>query len=456
MSLFAKPPYYQLFSSLDNPKSTHIDEVSVMNAFNVFDRKGELCRNYNCCDTHLPDLHALLKHFEDVHILVDPAAQAQITIPFNLQPVNALQPPFEPDDMELELDLDNSTQPPPQPVSSHSLPSSSNSPQTPNNPVLAHFAHTYPQFQHHSPYPSAHTSPYTSQPPSPGSTPQVHFSNATPTPVMFHSKDVFNAYACFSADYSSHMPGTQLNASNGEELHVNTQSDFAASPTCAYIPQLPPTIPQQQSPGQHCIPPALLFASASSQSPPPPPTNKLKLKVHGSSQAVPASTPATPLTTNSLTPFDASTTPSTVPNTPLTSTPSHMLSYTHLPPPLLLLFKPFHCPKPNCNKSYKHANGLKYHMIHGSCNSAPLKDLKHDKDLPKCKHHECKVHSLVCSYSVGNCQCQYKNMYLRNNRKGCCFSSGSVVDNVSSMRSQSSALHCKHCCELMHWHIIAQ
>ena len=40
----------------------------------------------------------------------------------------------------------------------------------------------------------------------------------------------------------------------------------------------------------------------------------------------------------------------------------------------LLLSKPFRCPKPNCNKSYRYANGLKYHMTHGSCNSAPPKD----------------------------------------------------------------------------------
>src|SRR6202030_3394347 len=42
----------------------------------------------------------------------------------------------------------------------------------------------------------------------------------------------------------------------------------------------------------------------------------------------------------------------------------------------LLLTKPFRCPKPNCNKSYKQVNGLKYHMTHGSCNFAPPKDLE--------------------------------------------------------------------------------
>ncbi|KAI0311684.1 hypothetical protein OF83DRAFT_729484, partial [Amylostereum chailletii] len=46
------------------------------------------------------------------------------------------------------------------------------------------------------------------------------------------------------------------------------------------------------------------------------------------------------------------------------------------PASALLLSKPFRCPKPNCSKSYKQANGLKYHMTHGSCNFAPPKDLE--------------------------------------------------------------------------------
>jgi transcription factor SFP1 len=45
------------------------------------------------------------------------------------------------------------------------------------------------------------------------------------------------------------------------------------------------------------------------------------------------------------------------------------------PASTLLLSKPFKCPKPNCNKSYKQANGLKYHITHGSCSFAPAKEV---------------------------------------------------------------------------------
>ena len=54
----------------------------------------------------------------------------------------------------------------------------------------------------------------------------------------------------------------------------------------------------------------------------------------------------------------------------------------------LLLSKPFKCPKANCNKSYKQANGLKYHMTHGSCNFAPPKDLEHLQELLATKRSE--------------------------------------------------------------------
>ncbi|KAH0580490.1 hypothetical protein H2248_001988 [Termitomyces sp. 'cryptogamus'] len=280
---------------------------------NKFDGvEGELCRNYSCCGIKLPDLHALLEHFEDVHVLADPAAAAHIAVPFHPQP-------FDPDDMELELDLDNN-----------------------------------------APSPSPSTSP-----PSPG--PAVRFPNPAPAPLML-PEDVFNTYARFAADYSSHMPGTQLNASTPDD------------PQPAHVPP----------PGQQCIPPALLFASASAS---PPPASKLKLKVRPAQPPASASTPATPASTTARTPFSTN----TVPNSPSPATPSH----TPHPTPSLLLSKPFRCPKPNCNKSYKQANGLKYHMTHGSCNFAPPKDLEHVKDLLERKRREREASGLARSASLG-------------------------------------------------------
>ncbi|KAF7328972.1 hypothetical protein MVEN_02527200 [Mycena venus] len=89
--------------SIESPQDS-----SIVNAWNVFDRQGELCRNYICCGTHLADLHALLEHFEEVHIIV------KDLIPFNPQlnppdPEPQYSTPFDPGDMDLGLDYDNAS-----------------------------------------------------------------------------------------------------------------------------------------------------------------------------------------------------------------------------------------------------------------------------------------------------------------------------------------------------------
>ena len=98
----------------------------------------------------------------------------------------------------------------------------------------------------------------------------------------------------------------------------------------------------------------------------------------------------------------------------------------------LLLSKPFRCPKPNCNKSYRHTNGLKYHMTRGSCNSAPSKDSEALQTLlverglvvnggdrlggqiteGELRELECEAERRWRPFAcgVGDCQRRYKNM----------------------------------------------
>ncbi|RXW20832.1 hypothetical protein EST38_g5013 [Candolleomyces aberdarensis] len=158
-------PTHRLLLSSFESGSMDGDRESIQNALNIFDREGELCRNYHCCNHQLDDLHALLEHFEEVHIMVldrDPQnPQAMIGVPFHprvveitpqqqrqqqerkrqqhifsqqkQQLLSSRTTPFDTDDMELELDLDTSVPqplppaPPPsaaQSASSHSSPSS--------------------------------------------------------------------------------------------------------------------------------------------------------------------------------------------------------------------------------------------------------------------------------------------------------------------------------------------
>lgn len=177
-------------------------------------------------------------------------------------------------------------------------------------------------------------------------------------------------YARFASDYSSTMPGAQFNAASCDEasaLNLTTQQERQL--------QL-----QRQEQNAGCVPPALLFASTASTCGSRVSSSTQQRSSKSSSghsnlaksYSVPQVSP--PGVTSSGSGAASPTGPSA-------------LSVTRPPAPLLLS-KPFKCPKPNCNKSYKQANGLKYHLTHGSCNFAPPKDLEHVKDLLERKRKE--------------------------------------------------------------------
>ncbi|KAI0694043.1 hypothetical protein BC835DRAFT_1034094 [Cytidiella melzeri] len=398
--------------------SIESDRGSLLNVMNVFDRQDELCRDYQCCGVKLTDMHALVDHFEECHVVVvDPyapqssqdslrnlpsaatATQAHLPSFFSeLQgPVvhTYHQGSFDPDDME--LDMENTSAP------------SSGSSSPPDTPIST------PQ----SGYPSAHLQsslnlPSTSsglsrQPvsafdtttviPSRAGTsalavgfPSTRGSTSAMTP---RAEEAFNAYSGYS-DYSSMMPGTVNGAS------MQTGDDSLHSPY-----------------GGHGVPPALLLNSSAATSPSDTPnSSRVASPVSGPPNGFPIQ-PASAGTSQQ-------TSTSGVSSSQQTARASTTLSR---PASSLLLSKPFKCPKPNCNKSYKQANGLKYHMTHGSCNFAPPKDLEHlqallasrqsqksddgeplsESELREVeKEAERRLRPYACG--VGECQRRYKNM----------------------------------------------
>jgi transcription factor SFP1 len=358
------------------------------------------CRNYTCCGLHLNDLHALLEHFEAVHIMIvdGDIDNPQMQIPFNPIINTAVSPPpsdhqaaFDPDDMELELELDNSTSSlAPPPTVSHSSPSSG-APTPPDTPISTPLS-AWP-----SPHAfrSQHITPASSQPPSPRSKTAAPTRTSSPVPastlrpnlsinlagasvfsrghassphVLANPEDAFNSYARFSQDYSSGLPGAQFNPAPADEASMVTNPPHNAR--------------WQQSGGQQpgCVPPALLFSSSVTATPASTPGGSRVPSPSGYTQTIAQPQPHPALSSASM------------PTTPISSTstsrPSAFSRTMSAANPSLLLSKPFKCPKPNCNKSYKQANGLKYHMTHGSCNFAPPKDLEHVKDLLERKKRE--------------------------------------------------------------------
>ncbi|KAG9225504.1 hypothetical protein CCMSSC00406_0003007 [Pleurotus cornucopiae] len=140
-----------------------------------------------------------------------------------------------------------------------------------------------------------------------------------------------------------------------------------------------------------CVPPALLFSSAGTANPTPVGSRsaspigvkgKGKGKKTGSpsgrSNAVDGADVASSSKTASQSGAVGANGGAVIRPAPLANSAASALQSQSVTRPAasMLLSKPFRCPKPNCNKSYKQANGLKYHMTHGSCNFAPPKDIE--------------------------------------------------------------------------------
>ena len=300
---------------------------------------------------------------------------------------------FDPDDME--LDMENTSAP------------SSGSSSPPDTPISTPLS-SYPAAGLHGQ--SMSSSPVGSRPISAFDTTTVIPSRpgASSLSVGFpparssgpagttRAEDAFNAYAGYS-DYSSLMPGTTLASVKAEDDH-GYPGAFGARAGCVH--------------------PSLLLNSSATSPASTPDSSRVASPVSGPTSTYPIQPAIVPAPSSS----QASTSQNMV-QTPRAST---TLSR---PATSLLLSKPFKCPKPNCNKSYKQANGLKYHMTHGSCNFAPPKDLeqlqallaskrsqKSDEGEPLSdaelreveKEAERRLRPYACG--VGDCQRRYKNM----------------------------------------------
>ncbi|KAI0739649.1 hypothetical protein C8Q80DRAFT_1111468 [Daedaleopsis nitida] len=373
--------------------SIESDRGSIVNALATIERQDELCRDYTCCGLNLTDLHALVDHFEECHVVVlDPYAPQQSLPPTTAPPSTApravasyfpdacgvpsssnLQSArvqsqqhsipyqgFDPaDDMELDVDQNPSAP-------------SSGAPSPPDTPISTPLS-GYP-----SPTYSAAPSPHASQPASPISA----FETTTVLPSRGHhggfrssvgagpsTEDAFNSYAAYS-DYSSLLPGAAPIGSGPNAMFMQQQSMNLG-------PMNGQTV---------CAPTALLLSSSAGNTPDSTPaSSRVASPIPGSSGSTYRN--VAPNAQASASNAGASTSAASSGSNAASSTPRASTTLSR-PASSLLLSKPFKCPKPNCNKSYKQANGLKYHMTHGSCNFAPPKDLEHLQELLASKRHE--------------------------------------------------------------------
>lgn len=404
----------KLASSIESDRG-----ASIMNALSDFQRQEELCRDYQCCGITLNDMHALVDHFEECHVVVvDPYAPQQTyqNIPAGMaangQPAvsyfsdaspvpvapSYTQGSFDPDDME--LDMENTSAP---------SSGSSSPPDTPISTPLSSYPSTYPQQAFpisSSPGGSRPVSAFDTTTVMPSRTgvpslsvgfPPARSSGSAAAP---RAEDALNAYAGYS-DYSSLMPGTNPSATQGSD----DQQTFSGAYTTR----------------TSCVQPALLLNSSATTPASTPDQSRVASPVSGQTSTYPIQPAIMPAPSSS-----SQASGSSSQNASQTPRASSTLSRSATS---LLLSKPFKCPKPNCNKSYKQANGLKYHMTHGSCNFAPPKDLEQlqqllaskrsqksiegeplsDAELREVeKEAERRLRPYACG--VGDCQRRYKNM----------------------------------------------
>ncbi|EIW77917.1 hypothetical protein CONPUDRAFT_146018 [Coniophora puteana RWD-64-598 SS2] len=381
-------------------------DSGLMSVLGAPEREDEFCKNYSCCGLQIDDLHGLLQHVEEIHgsatdVFGNPQPIVSVCpTPIRTQssyfPDTPLQTSshgsFDPDDMDLDDEDQSST------------PSSSNGPTPPDTPISTPLlSHPINSFNHYvsSKLSDAHI------PVSPFAFPS---SRSTP-PIGSITPEAFNGYAGYT-DYSSSMPGT------------------VPSPRASEEPSQPASPVSDPGSPYGCLPPSLVFSATTT-----PANTPAHSRVPSPSSATRASVPAT-VGVQASTSSDSAAGPSVVAKASgsSSSAQSSARASTTLsrPSSSLLLSKPFRCPKLNCNKSYKQANGLKYHLTHGSCNFAPPKDLEQVQALLASKRSqreaageqnaqitegemrevereaERRLRPFACG--ISDCQRRYKNM----------------------------------------------
>ncbi|KAH8827251.1 hypothetical protein DL96DRAFT_1710388 [Flagelloscypha sp. PMI_526] len=367
--------------------SVESDRGSIMNAFNVFNadaENGDYARNYSCCNLRLPDLHALLEHFEEVHIVRQPdqpQGQPQnLAVPFNPVPLHSFQSQptiqpaynpfvasapqhasyastggFDPDDMD--LGDEESTQPgygaphqQQQGVSSHSSPSSGHSTTPPTTPSSAHLTTgaMQPQVSYQQSYVQGYYMPQQSYYPNPiktsstssldgalGENPTLHPGSKPTSPTKCVTPSLL-------FDSGNSGPATAGPSSGfGEVLSNAAQQRGTKSMPGTPLRTSPPPLPVSNQNGA--------------------PATKKKQRTQTTDSG--SATPPASAGGNNANGLAMGTLANLSPQTLATLTG-------------LTSSKPFKCPKPNCNKSYKQANGLKYHMTHGSCVFTPPREVE--------------------------------------------------------------------------------
>lgn len=207
---------------------------------------------------------------------------------------------------------------------------------------------------------SPYNSPYTSQPPSPF-TDGVHtleplglVRSETSSPTTSSGRPNLNLNLASFSQLPSVAPSTS------DPLNVYARYDYSISmPVVKLEGENDAYNVKPSSVKMECVPPSLVFPDAESVTNTIPSPEQVKstsppqLRIPPVKPVLSIPTPASLVAASN--PSSAAVSPSA--STPPSPSSKASTSLARAHTASLLLSKPFRCPKPNCNKSYKQANG---------------------------------------------------------------------------------------------------
>lgn len=333
------------------------------------------CTNFTCCGMTLPDMHALLDHFEESHVVV----------------VGADGRPVYPA--------------PPSPAGRPRTPSASDQG---SSPATSPYSRFHPHLaQHSSQAPVAsividYPKPFPPATPSAYDAPMAEYGLGLDTLDAFAKSpypDLADPYDPFgfstapppppmALDTDSDMPFGPLSPMSASSASSPAPSDalsaFDASARSSPATSVCSASPSPRAAESACLPPAMLSLPAEQQL---PPSIARARPAHYTTSALngpaPQPTPSTfrpyyphPTSSTSASPSPA---PTTHAHTAASKTKQQLLHGSASPAPAPKISgrrrdrdreRAYACPNPNCSKRYLNPNGLKYHMEKGTCTAA--------------------------------------------------------------------------------------
>ncbi|KAI0366118.1 hypothetical protein BV20DRAFT_982121 [Pilatotrama ljubarskyi] len=326
------------------PASSIFGEESslVTDSLQVLDRQIQLARNYTCCGHELDDLHALLEHFEEDHvILIGPTGEevsAQCAASASEHRHRRTQSDRDDDTVAGHLDRQRLPACPESDGTSYGSPSNTGRPSN------------VPQ-----PTPPPPRTSYTTSNLLPSHEPAFYTTHIFTKNVA--TCDALNNFTrlekCYQREDAYQSPlldqARMLTGQQDDHLSVTALTHTADEAFNSYISGMAPPGSSQQA--------DVSVAHSGALAPPFPSQNPAQ---SGFSD-----------TTGNTGSF------STVEDEDgLAIPPAFLESLAPLFP-----YKPYRCPNPNCVKAYKQSNGLRYHVTRGSCKPRANDDTEAIKQL---------------------------------------------------------------------------